>query len=112
MTREELRNNFVNVATEHGKAISIGDHKKANKLHKELQSYYNLAKEQNQADVFGELLNSTDENVRLWAATFTLKVFPVLAQKVFEELTELSSITGLTAKTTLQLWREGKLNLL
>jgi len=99
-------------ATEHGKAISVGDHKKANKLHKKLQSLYNFAKEQSQTEVFSELLNTSDENVRLWAATFTLKVFPDLAQKALEELAVSSSITGLTAKTTLHLWREGKLNLL
>jgi len=112
MTREEIRTHFVIKAAEHGKAISVGDHKKANKIHKRLQTLYNLSKEQSQTEVFSELLDASDENVRLWAATFTLKVFPDLAQKALEDLTELSSITGLTAKTTLHLWREGKLNLL
>lgn len=112
MTREEIRIQFVIEATEHGKAISVGDNKKANKIHKKLQSLYNLAKEQSQAEIFSELLNTSDENVRLWAAIFTLKIFPDLALKTLEELTALSSITGLTAETTLHLWREGKLNLL
>jgi hypothetical protein len=112
MTREEIKNRFEIEATEHGKAISIGDHKKANKLHKELQSSYNLAKEQGQIEIFSELLDTSDENIRLWAATFTLKILPDLAQKSLERLTELTSITGLTAKTTLHLWKEGKLNLL
>ncbi|QEH40230.1 DUF2019 domain-containing protein [Chitinophaga sp. XS-30] len=110
--RENIKAKFLDKAIEHGNAISVGDHKKANKIHKKIQALYNQAKEQNQADVFSELLDNADENVRLWAATFTLKVFPELAEKSLISLSELSSITGLSAKTTLHLWKEGKLNLL
>lgn len=99
-------------AIEHGKAIANGDHKKANKLHKKLQVLYKIANEQNQADVFSELINDSEENVSLWASTFTLKISPDLAEKSLSKLSKLSSITGLSAKTTLQLWKEGKLNLL
>lgn len=112
ITRENIKEKFLNDATEHGRAIAIGDHKKANKIHKRIQSLYNQAKELNQVDIFSELLNEVDENVRLWAATFTLKVFPDLAEKALIKLSTLSTITGLTAKTTLRLWKEGKLNLL
>ena len=111
-TREDIKEKFLNEATEHGKAISVGDHKKANKTHKKIHALYNQAKELNQADVFSEFLYDTDENVRLWASIFTLKVFPKLAEKSLTNLSELSSITGLSAKTTLQLWKEGKLDLL
>lgn len=112
MIREDIKGRFLTEATEHGKAIAIGDHKKANKLHKKLQALYNQAKEHNQADIFSELLNEADENVRLWASTFTLRVFPDLAEKSLANLSELPNITGLSAKTTLHLWKEGKLNLL
>ena len=112
MTREYIKSRFLTEAIEHGKAIAIGDHKKANKLHKKLQALYNQAKDQSQTEVFSELLDAVDENVKLWAATFTLKVNPDLAQKSLEKLAELPSITGLSAKTTLHLWKEGKLDLL
>ena len=70
------------------------------------------AKKQNVVNVFEEFLNEDDENVRFWAATFSLSSSPELAEKSLAKLTELSSITGLSAKTTLHLWKEGKLNLL
>jgi len=111
-TRKEIKERFLRDATEHGKAYFSGDYKKANKLHRKLHDLYNRAKEQHQEDVFSELVNNEDENVRLWAATFTLSVCPVLAEKSLIEVAELPSITGLDAKTTLRLWKEGRLDLL
>lgn len=111
-TKDILKEKFLFEAIEHGKAIAIGDHKNANKLHKKIQALYNNATESNQSDLFVELLSESDENVRLWAATFTLKVYPALAEKVLKDLSELTTITGLSAKTTLDLWKKGMLNLL
>lgn len=110
--RRKIKEKFLIDATEHGQAIAIGDHKKANSIYKKLQNLYSKSKEKNQVDVFGELLNDNDENVRLWAAVFTLKTSTVIAEKTLEELTNLTSITGLTAKTILQLWKDGKMELL
>lgn len=110
--RKKLKEKFLVEATEHGQAIAIGDHKKANSIHKKIQNLYKKAKEKNQIDVFAEMLNEEDENVRLWAAIFTLKTSTEVAEKVLQELTKLTSITGLTARTILQLWKEGKMDLL
>lgn len=112
ITRDKIKEDFLSEAIEHGKAIATGNNKKANKLHKKLHNLYSKAKEQNIVNVFEELLNKDDENVRFWAATFSLGSSPELAEKSLERLTELNSITGLSAKTTLQLWKDGKLNLL
>lgn len=112
MTRENIKDKFLAEAIEHGKATAIGDFKKSNKIHKKIQALYNKAKEQNQTDIFSEFLDENNENVRLWAAIFTLQTFPKLAEKTLVSLINLPSITGLTAKTTLHLWKEGKLNLL
>lgn len=79
---------------------------------RKFKAYTNKQKELSQADVFSEILNEADENVRLWAGTFTLKVFPELAEKTLASLSELSTITALSARATLHLWNEGKLNLL
>ncbi|WP_440881128.1 hypothetical protein [Tenacibaculum sp. C7A-26P2] len=112
ITIDKIKEGFLSEAIEHGKAIAIGDNKKANKLHKKLHNLYSKAKKQNVVNVFEEFLNEDDENVRFWAATFSLSSSPELAEKSLAKLTELSSITGLSAKTTLHLWKEGKLNLL
>ena len=112
MTRNKIKEDFLTQAIEHGKALAIGDHKKANKLHKKLQSLYNIAKEQVLVNVSEELLNEDDENVRLWAATFSLGSSTDLAEECLEKLTKSTSITGLSAQTTLHLWKDGKLDLL
>lgn len=111
-TREEVKKLFLLEAIEHGKAIANGDHKQANKLNNKLQSIYVKTWKQNWQNIFGELINHDDENVRLWAATFSLKSTPDLAEKTLQELSELTNITGLTAQTTLRLWKEDKLDLL
>lgn len=112
ITRERIKEFFLNYAIEHGKALALGDYKKANKIHKKMKILYNQTEMKNWTDVFSECLKESDENVRLWAATFSLKVLPDLAEKSLMDLSELSNIAGLTAKTTLNLWKEGKLNLL
>jgi hypothetical protein len=112
MTREDIKADFLSEALAHGKALSNGDYKGANRIHKRLQVLYKVAKKQNQIDVFSELLEENDENVRLWAATFTIEILPELAENVLINLAELSTITGLSAKTVLNLWKENKLNLL
>ncbi|AXP80439.1 hypothetical protein CJ739_1350 [Mariniflexile rhizosphaerae] len=112
MKKENIKDDFLKQAIEYGKAVAGGDHKKANRIHKKLQNIYDEAKVQKALNIFVDLLNEREESVKLWAATFSLKNNPELAVKSLEKLTELTSITGLSAKTTLQLWKEGKLNLL
>jgi len=109
---KHIREKFLAEASEHGQAVAVGDRKKANKIHKRLQQLYSQAKEHNQVNIFAEFMNEKHENVRLWAAIFSLTVYPTIAEKSLQELTKLTTITGLTAKTTLQLWKEGRLNLL
>jgi len=110
-TREKIKERFLIDSVEHGAAFSIGDNKKANRLHKKLHDLYNHAKEQGQVDVFSESLNDINENVRLWSALFTLKYNPELAVKVLEKLSKESNIK-MTAEMSLRLWMEGKMDLL
>lgn len=112
MTKDSIKEKFLATAIEHGKRITLGDHKTANKLHKKMQALYNKAKELNQVDLFSDLLVEPDENVRLWAATFSLTMLPDKAEKTLEDLSELTSIMGLSARTTMDLWKQGRLNLL
>ena len=112
MSDNQILKTFIAQATEHGLAIAEGDHKKANKLHKKIQALYDQAKKDDITHLFEQLLKDNNENVRLWAATFSLKSSPQLAEETLNNLTELTTITGLSAKTTLQLWNQGKLSLL
>ncbi|GAP68172.1 hypothetical protein BA6E_102170 [Bacteroidales bacterium 6E] len=109
---ENIKETFLRYAIEHGQATGVGDHKKANKIHKKLQDLYNETKSHKILNVFTEFLNNNNESVRLWAATFSLNNNPEIAVEALEKLAEITSITGLSAKTTLHLWKEGKLNLL
>jgi len=112
ISSDNIKDKFITEAIEHANALSEGDYTKANELHKKLHSLYNKAKGSNQADIFSELLTESDENVRLWAAIFTLKVIPEDAEKTLENLSNSTSITGLSAATTLELWKKGMLELL
>lgn len=112
MTKENIIEKFLFYATEHGYALWHGDHKKANEMHQELHSLYKTAKEINIPDAFSQCLDEEDANVRLWAATFTLKVNPDIAKKELLNLSQLKGITALNASTILKLWSQGLLNLL
>ena len=112
MTVDAIKEKFITCASEHGRAHRDGDYKKANRLHRKLHDLYNLVKSQNMLDVFSELLTNSDESVRAWAATFSLKAFPILAEESLSELAQLPSLTGLDAEMTLRLWKDDKLDLL
>ncbi|MGX5857952.1 hypothetical protein ACWKW6_30120 [Dyadobacter jiangsuensis] len=103
---------FIENAVSHGLAIDQGDHKVADKFHKRLQSIYKKAKEDDLVDVFVDLLESSQDSVRLWAATFCLRLHPVRAVKALEDLQKSTNITGLTATTLLDLHKSESLNLL
>lgn len=112
ISKANLINDFLSYAVEHGKAISSGDYVKANKFHKKLHNLYCTAKKENLIVIFKESLDYNNESVRLWAATFLLKTSPDIAEKCLQELTGLKTITGLSARTTLDIWKKGLLNLL
>jgi dihydrodipicolinate synthase/N-acetylneuraminate lyase len=112
ISKANLINDFLSYAIEHGKAISSGDYVKANKFHKKLHNLFTIAKKENLIIIYKECLNYNNDDVRLWAATFLLKTSPDIAEKCLQELTGLKTITGLSAKTTLDMWKKGLLNLL
>lgn len=111
LTRQEIAQHFLQIAAKHGAAYSTGNYKLANKLHKKLHELYDQAKLSNCQDVFKDMIDNEDESIQLWAAIFTLKLSPQLAETVLARLAENSNIK-MTAQTTLTLWRQDKLNLL
>lgn len=112
MTKENIAEEFVQLALRHGSAIQQGDYKTANKIHRQLQRLYTIAHEMGRPEMFAEFLREEDENVRLWAAVYTLKYNAHTAEEVLNDLSKLKSITALTADTTLKMWKQGLLNLL
>ncbi len=83
-SRGEIHTNFVRLVIAHGDAFAEGNSKGANKLHKELHALYNQVTELEQLEVFINLATSNDENIRLWAAIFTLKIIPEISESVLE----------------------------
>jgi len=108
-TIEKIAESFVTLATEHGEAYESADYKKANKLHKKLHDLYDTGKSEGIGDVFSQYLNNNNESVRLWAAIFTLRYNPEDAEKTLNSLAQNSTIK-MTAQTTLNLWKSGKLD--
>ncbi|WP_422079429.1 hypothetical protein [Ulvibacterium sp.] len=111
-SQDSILENFAHYAIEHGIAIGDGNHKKANKMHKFLTNIYIKANENSRSAYFLDYLDHVNENVRLWAAIFSLKIDAKAAESSLNNLSKLSTITGLTAQTTLSMWKDGKLDLI
>lgn len=110
---DTIKNNFIEDAILHGNAILIGDSKKANNLHKKLMTYYKINKiDSSVSQVYLENLVHPNESVRIWAATFLLKTNSNKAIEALNELSQSSSIFGLSAKSILIMWINGQLELL
>ena len=111
ITEQEINQQFLRLADEHGNAYSLGNYKVANNLHKQLHDLYNQATVQGCQEVFKNMISNENESIRLWAAIFTLTQSPKLAEQTLEQLSQNSNIK-MTAKMMLTLWKQGKLNLL
>jgi len=111
-TIKDVKKDFLFWIYEYEEGINTENSNKSNKAHKKLHSIYKECKNSDFEDIFYSLLGDKNENVRLWAAVFTLNHKSEAAEKVLEELIKLPSITSLTAEMTLVVWRRGELNLL
>jgi hypothetical protein len=103
---------FVHAAILRGDATNNGDYKTGNKLAKKIHAFYEIIKEQNNLSNFARYLNHGNESVRYHAALYYLKYDEEVARAVLEDIAGLHTITGLTAKTTLELWEKGMLTTL
>jgi len=110
--KQELEKKFELFCRQYGEGIANGDYKKVNKIHKKLHEIHLSVKENKFENFFEQFIRSENENVRLNAATFSLKTNPSLGIEALKELSMLNTITGLTAQTILTLWLKGELILL
>jgi len=104
MQEKEL---FIKAALGYDAGINSGDHKKANKFHKELMKLKATMDSEKIEHLCLDLLNDDNDSIRLWAATFMFDVNIDTATKVLSELANRNCIAGLTAKLLLDAKQKG-----
>ena len=82
-----------------------------NKYAKKIINCYLQLKEMGKTNELSKLLKSEYENVRLWAATHTLKTNEVEAKQVLHELAAKPGLNAFSAEMTLRQWENGNLKL-
>jgi hypothetical protein len=85
--------------------------KLSNKYARKIINSYLQLKELGKTSELSKLLNSDNDNVRLWAATHTLPTNEVEAKRVLQELASNSGLNAFSAEMTLKEWNQGNLKL-
>ena len=104
---KNLETEFVQLATSHGNAIEKGEHKEANKIHRKLTSVFKEIQSKGESNILKELVGHSDESVKLWASTFLLRIDETLALSTLNEISKSKKIFGLSASTTIDMWKKG-----
>lgn len=107
---ERLVEEFRRLSAEHGHALETGNPRSANRrydtlvaIRHELRSRGPEAQRQ-----LLKLLADPEPSTRCWTASFLLQLAPREAEQVLEELVRTQRNTiGVTARITLEQWREG-----
>ena len=107
----KLKEEFFQSANKYGDALEQGNHKVANRHHKELMNLYKKIKQNNYWDLIENNLNESSDYVKLWAATFLLKTNETVALNTLKELSKSDKIIGLTAETTINMWNQGMIDI-
>lgn len=105
----ELVHSYETAATQHAKAIDAADSRAANKAHGRLAAAYRELRARSAQDHLLPLLQSSNMNVRLWAAAHALEFAPERGEPVLLELETGSGRTRLEAEYTLIEWKKGTL---
>ncbi len=99
---------YVSSAKAHGDASVEGDHTRANVSYDELiKCFKELRKSGKAAELLG-LLNHSDPNVRLWAATHSLELDGQKAVAVLRELATADHFSSFSAQIILDQWEKGE----
>jgi hypothetical protein len=85
--------------------------KLANKYAKKIINCYLQLRELGKISELSSLLNSENENVRLWAATHTLRTNEAEAKRILHDLAGKSGLNAFSAEMTLSEWEKGNLKL-
>jgi hypothetical protein len=108
---EELLSDYAATAKKHMEASNSGNYRVANRAYDRLVK---LRRELMDRGASGRsallsLLGHVDPEVRVWAAADCLPVDTTKAEQVLSDLVHCSGIVALTAETTLDEWKAGRL---
>lgn len=106
----EVVNEYIKAAMNHGNALAEGNSKKANSAYRIIEKNYNILKQNEALELLIGLLTHENNSVKLWAARHTLNYKSDLAKKVLLELGTLKSTSvAFDARMVLSEWKKGNL---
>lgn len=102
---------FEEAAIKQAEAIEEGNYKMGNKQYDKIVRAMIFIKSENAVNRLKKFLCYPSVGVRLWAASYLLRVDEKEGTKALEKIAKSSSsgIHGLTAETTLSEWKKGNL---
>lgn len=103
----ENKDLFIKTALGYDRGINSGDHKKANKFHKELMELKMIMDSDRLLELCMDLISNENDSVRLWAATLILDQKTDLAARTLTEIASTNQVVGLTAKLLLNAHKKG-----
>lgn len=107
----ELLDIYADAAISHGTAMSVGDHKVANKSYDIVAGVYREIRHRGPETqkALLTLIVHNDPLVRRWAASHALEFAPEEGTPILEEIAKSGGLMGLNAEMTLMEWRNGTL---
>ena len=108
---DKIVSDFENFCIQNDIAARTRNSKLANKYAKKIINCYLQLKELGEVIALSKLLESDNENVRLWAATHTLCTNEAKAKRVLQELAVKPGFNAFSAEMTLREWEKGSLKL-
>lgn len=108
---ESAYKKFKEAAIKHAEATEMGNYEIANKCYCVIADNARYLKDTNNLELLSELLKSEYVGVRMWAATYLLPVCEHEAIHILQAIADGDNIHSLTAKTTIDEWINGNLEL-
>jgi hypothetical protein len=108
----DLINEYIELATEHGRTTLSGDYKRGNKIHAKLTKVILKIKgtDENIKMQFYTLMHHDNDSVKIWTSVTLLKTFEQEVLTVLADIeTKDKDIFALNAKTSINCWKKGML---
>ena len=112
MPQKDEERSYVAACQEHGNATDVGDARRANRAHTQLQKALSVlrARPDRGAAFLVSATRAVDANVRCWAAAHLLPLDEVTAIDVLEALESSERpFVAINAQFVLQEWKAGRL---
>lgn len=109
----KLINEYIKLAVAHGETALNGNSKTGNKLHSQIMKLVDEikhSKEDVRREFYQQMYHEND-SVKIWTAVTLLRTFEKQALDVLNEVEKNnSSVVGLTARTTIDIWQRGMIS--